>query len=204
MKQQEFFDEFMIDAKLGINTTGRSDEYSDDHIYPYEPTTYAVLDRMVESGYITESDYLIDYGSGKGRVPIYLNYRVGLKSTGIEMMEEFYSAAIDNLNGYNKHRGKVEFINTKAEKFDYPTEANAAFFFNPFSIEIMKSVVNKILDSYYENPRRIRLFIYYPQDEYIAFLMNVDELEFVDEIDCKDIFALDENRNRIMIFETNI
>ena len=29
----------------------------------------------------------------------------------------------------------------------------------------------------------MRLFFYYPQDEYVAFLMGVDELDFVDEID---------------------
>ena len=47
----------------------------------------------------------------------------------------------------------------------------------------------------------MRLFFYYPQDEYVAFLMGVDELDFVDEIDCVDLFAENDDRNRVLIFE---
>ena len=45
------------------------------------------------------------------------------------------------------------------------------------------------------------MFFYYPSDEYIAFLMNVPELSFVDEIDCTDIAALEKSRNVVMVFE---
>ena len=39
-----------------------------------------------------------------------------------------------------------------------------------------------------------------PSEEYIAYLMTVDELEFYDEIDCGDLFAGKDERERIMIF----
>ena len=58
----------------------------------------------------------------------------------------------------------------------------------------------KILESYYEAPREILFFFYYPSDEYIGYLMTVDELEFYDEIDCSDLFNSDEQRERILIF----
>ena len=58
----------------------------------------------------------------------------------------------------------------------------------------------RILDSYYETPREIFLFFYYPSDEYIAWLMTVEELEFYDEIECDDLFGNDP-RERIMIFQ---
>lgn len=44
-------------------------------------------------------------------------------------------------------------------------------------------------------------FFYYPSDEYLAWLMTVDELTFVDEIDCRDLFEGEDQRERIMIFE---
>ena len=50
------------------------------------------------------------------------------------------------------------------------------YFFNPFSVEILQKVIAQILDSYYENIRTIQLFFYYPSDEYISYLMTVDEL----------------------------
>jgi len=53
----------------------------------------------------------------------------------------------------------------------------------------------------YESPRELLLFFYYPSAEYISYLMTVDELEFMDEIDCNDLFEEDNNRERIVIFK---
>ncbi|MBR6825391.1 MAG: hypothetical protein IKM59_02475 [Oscillospiraceae bacterium] len=68
-------------------------------------------------------------------------------------------------------------------------------------MEILHKVMARILESYYENPREILLFFYYPSDEYISYLMTVDELEFYDEIECEDLFDGNQNRERIMIFQ---
>ena len=73
--------------------------------------------------------------------------------------------------------------------------------FNPFSVEILQKVIARILESYYACPRSMQLFFYYPSDEYIAYLMTVDELSFVDEIDCRDLFPGDDPRERIVVFE---
>ena len=59
----------------------------------------------------------------------------------------------------------------------------------------------RVIDSYYENPRGMLLFFYYPSDEYMSYLMTVDEIAFYDEIDCRDLFEGDNLRERIMIFE---
>ena len=54
------FEDYLIDAKLHIDTVGRNDSFSTDHLYPYEPTSYPVLDRLIESGYITGTDWVLD------------------------------------------------------------------------------------------------------------------------------------------------
>ena len=87
-----------------------------------------------------------------------------------------------------------------AENYGVPAEVDRVFFFNPFSVEILRKVLAKIEDSYYENPREIQLFFYYPSDEYISELMTVDMLSFVDEIDCRDLFDGENPRERIMVF----
>ena len=46
-----------------------------------------------------------------------------------------------------------------------------------------------------------QLFFYYPSDEYISYLMTVDELLSADEIDCRDLFPGDNARERIIVFE---
>ena len=61
--------------------------------------------------------------------------------------------------------------------------------------------MNKIQESYFDNPRKILLFFYYPSDEYIAYLMTNDYVSFYDEIDCKDLFDGNDSRERVLIFE---
>ena len=68
-------------------------------------------------------------------------------------------------------------------------------------MEILHKVMARILESWYEHPREIFLFFYYPADEYLAHLMGVNELEFYDEIECDDLFEGSDPRERIMIFQ---
>ena len=65
-------------------------------------------------------------------------------------------------------------------------------------------MIAAVTASCYENPRELLLFFYYPQNEYISYLMTVDELMFVDEIDCRDLFDGENSRERIVIFEVSI
>lgn len=88
-----------------------------------------------------------------------------------------------------------------AEYYQVPESVDCAYFFNPFSVEILQKVIARILESYYACPRSMQLFFYYPSDEYIAYLMTVDELSFVDEIDCRDLFPGEDVRERIVVFE---
>ena len=59
----------------------------------------------------------------------------------------------------------------------------------------------RVVESYYANPRELTLLFYYPSEEYISYLMTVDELEFFDEIECGDLFGNNDVREQIMIFK---
>ena len=191
--------ELQWDRLLGIRSTGRDDSYSDQYRYPYEPTPYSVLERLAEADYIGKKNILLDYGCGKGRVSFFLSYQCRCKSVGIEYDDRIYAAAVKNKE--NAVLGnKVEFVHTKAEVFEIK-EADRIFLFNPFSVEILKSVMGRIRESWYENQRRILLFFYYIQDDYMAYLMTQDEVTFLDEIDCRDLFEGANPRERIMVFE---
>ena len=96
--------------------------------------------------------------------------------------------------------GRVAFKAENAEYFSVPREVDRIYFFNPFSLEILQKVIHRILESYYEKPREIKLLFYYPSDEYISYLMTVDEFMFEDEIDCRDLFPGNDMRERIVIF----
>lgn len=198
----EAFNDYLMDSKLHIRTTGRDATHSDSHRYPYEPTTYSVLDRIVLSEYLDKTDCVLDYGCGKGRVSIYLHARLGCKGYGVELVEEFCNIAKQNAAS-NRCEDRVCFDVGRAERYLVPDDVTVCFFFNPFDLGIMRGVMTRILESYDKNPRRIRLFFYYPQDEYVAYLSTIPELDFVDEIDCMDLFTGMDTRNRVMIFEIN-
>ena len=188
------------DKLLQIKTTGRDDSNSDEYRYPYEPTDYCVLERLAASGLVDSRDMVLDYGCGKGRVGFFLSYRTRAKIIGIEYDDRIYRDAQENRKSVIS-RVKPDFILTRAEEYEVPPEVNRCYFFNPFSVEILHKVMARIIESYYENPREIFLFFYYPSDEYISYLMTVDELDFYDEIECDDLFEGNDPRERIMIFQ---
>jgi SAM-dependent methyltransferase len=196
MKEREW------DKKLKIQTAGRDDSNADAYHHPYEPTPYGVLKRLADSGYISKENIVVDYGCGKGRVGFYLNYALNCGTVGLEYDETIYKQAVQNLESYVK-KGQVSFFCQRAEEFEVK-EADCFYFFNPFTVEILQAVMSRIMESYYERPRTMRLFFYYPDAEYISYLLAggvSDEVSFVDEIDCSDLFEGEDSRERILIFE---
>ena len=233
MKHQK--NDLQWDRKLNIQTTGRDESGADAYNHPYEPTPYAVLERLAESGYIQRDNVVVDYGCGKGRVGFFLHHALGCRTIGLEYDERIFLQAVQNQTTYadcstrksNDAAGnkgcsidgnktisagdnagnsaeRPEFICANAAEYD-PVDADCFYFFNPFSVEILRSVLARILASYYEDTRTMRLFFYYPDDEYVAYLMaggvGTERLDFVDEIDCQDLFSGKNNRERILIFE---
>lgn len=188
------------DKLLQIRTTGRDDSHADQYRYPYEPTPYPVLERLANSGYIRKGNTLLDYGCGKGRVDFFLSWQTRCRSIGIEYDERIYEKAVENQN-MSSASGRITFQAVDAGEFPVPESVDRIYFFNPFSLEILQKVISRIRDSYYEAPREILLFFYYPSDEYISFLMTVNELTFYDEIDCGDLYDGKDRRERIVIFK---
>ena len=192
--------EHVWDKRLQIRTSGCDDRNADEYRFPYEPTPYCVLERLADCGLIGKGDVVLDYGCGKGRVGFFLSHRTKAAVIGVEYDERMYRAAQENRKTAALG-AKADFVQTRAEVYEVPPEVNRCYFFNPFSVEILHKVMARILESYYENPREMFLFFYYPSEEYMAWLMTVDELEFYDEIECEDLFASNPMRERIMIFE---
>lgn len=188
------------DKLLKVRTSGRDDSHSDRYHYPYEPTPYCVLERLAETGLIGKKQTLLDYGTGKGRVCFFMSYQTRCFSVGIEYNERIFQNAQEN----KKHAvsgSRTDFVMKNAESYVIPEAVDRCYFFNPFSVEILRKVLARIYDSYYGNKRKILLFFYYPSDEYLGFLMTEEHLLFSDEISCEDLFQGENNRERILVFE---
>ena len=188
------------DKLLQIQTGGRDETNADQYHHPYEPTPYSVLERLLQSDMVGPHNTLLDYGCGKGRVGCFLAYRNMVPTIGIEYDQRIYHQALENQRNVIS-RVKPQFLLTRAEEYALPEAVDRCYFFNPFSVEILRKVMARILESYYATPREIFLFFYYPSDEFMAYLMTVEELDFYDEIECDDLFEGSDPRERIMIFQ---
>ena len=112
MKEKEW------EKLLRIKTTGRDDTRSDTFRYPYEPTSYEVLERLANTGIIGKNNTLLDYGCGKGRVSIFMAYQTKCHSIGIEYDERIYNRALSN-KADAVSGNKVKFIFADAVGFKY-------------------------------------------------------------------------------------
>lgn len=196
----QIFNDELKDKLIGISTTGRDDKSSDDTHSPYEPTAYAVLDKILQEGYISDDNTLVDFGCGKGRVSIYLSVKCGCNSLGIDMEKRFVNIAEENLRNVGI-QNKVSFVCGMAEELEITEAMDRFYFFNPFSYDIFRKILDRITDSFYDCPRQIYLFFYYPSDEYMGRLMTEQSLMFVDELDCQTLFDGKDEREKVVLFE---
>ena len=154
------------EKKLNIRTAGKVDHFIEEACNPYEPTDYCILETLADSGYISSGSHVLDYGCGKGRTAIFLSSRTGCRATGIEFDRELCEDAVKNLEQSKlpaAYKKGVRFVCTDARNYQVEDE-DCFYFFNPFAEEVLRAVLGKIQQSYYENPRQMYLFFYYPYE----------------------------------------
>ena len=190
------------DLLLNIKTTGRDDTISDFTRYPYEPTDYSVLEQVANTGLIRKNNTLIDYGCGKGRVSFFLSSQTKCRSIGVEYNPRLYEKALTNKD--RAFRGHlVTIVQQDATDFAVPQYADRAFFFNPFSTDILRTVMMNLLESCREFPRELLLFFYYPSKAYTDYLTNISQLTLVDSLDCCDISKGKDSREKLLIYKVH-
>ena len=184
------------DKHLHIRTIGREDESSANYS-PYEPTPYAVLERLAESGHVRRKGRLLDYGCGKGRAVFFMASVVGCRATGIDHSGKLIDIARENRKTA-RLGDRVTLERCLAEQYEICGE-DTFFFFNPFSEKVFECVVRRIVQSWYDCPREMRLICYYPSEAYLAVLDGFPEIRALDDIDCGDLFNGKNARERIVV-----
>lgn len=110
---------------------GTDDSRSDQYRYPYEPTPYSVLERLVNTGMIRKENTLLDYGCGKGRVDFFLTYQTRCHSIGVEYDDRIYEKAMENKQSAVSGE-RISFVLVNAEEYKVPEAVDRVYFFNPF------------------------------------------------------------------------
>jgi precorrin-6B methylase 2 len=85
---------------------------------PYVPTPQEVVDKMLEMARVGPNDYLVDLGSGDGRIPITAAKRFGTRGFGVDLNPVRVKEAIANAKEANV-TDKVRFVEGDLFKTDF-------------------------------------------------------------------------------------
>ncbi|MBL0182427.1 MAG: class I SAM-dependent methyltransferase [Chitinophagaceae bacterium] len=110
------------------------------------------------------SNHFLDIGCGKGRalcVAAHYGYK---KLTGIDLSKEFCAVAKENVVLTKQKIPGINFtiINNDAFYFEIPDDVDCIFLFNPFDETIMSGVVENILESLQNHPRKMNIIYVNP------------------------------------------
>ncbi|WP_338787719.1 methyltransferase [Metabacillus sp. FJAT-53654] len=196
--------ELFYDKLLNIKTGGDQKGFNKSfHYHRYEPTPYSALQHLLHHYELKSSDRIVDFGCGKGRLNFFINYLINTTVIGIEMNEDFYMEAVENLTRYlkktKKSADKVHFHCCLAEEYQIDPFDNRFYFFNPFSIQIFMKVIKNILISVENTEREIELILYYVSKEYIFFLENHSSFELKKEVKLPGLYEHNPNE-RFLIY----
>lgn len=192
------------DRLYRIKTSGLGEQgEQSNHYSHYEATSYSLLNILFQEYKLTKTDGFVDYGCGKGRVLFYVHNLFQSSVTGIEMNEMLYQKALVNQTNYikkiKKNTGTINIECCLAEKYDVKVTENRFYFFNPFSIQIFRNVLNNILLSVEENPREVDLILYYPTPEYIEYLEADTSFEFYQEVRVPGLYKINNNERFVIL-----
>ena len=164
-----------FDRLLHIKTVGMLEVINQSaHYNRYEATPYKAIEEFFNEYELNNTQNVVDFGSGKGRLPFYIHHRFLISVRGIEMSNKLYRESLENLESYmqktKKKKNFITFEKCLAQEYEIKSQDNVFYFFNPFSVQIFMKVVENILQSIDQQERSVDLILYYPTIEYIQFL----------------------------------
>ncbi|RYE30139.1 MAG: methyltransferase domain-containing protein [Sphingobacteriales bacterium] len=168
------YHEIIGERAYGIDTTGSEQlwEYDIEHkdlkdAEAYQPSSYYILEKLMNClPNEASSGRIIDFGCGKGRtlaVAIAYGFK---KLTGVDIIYEYISAAEQNIRNCKFYNSNVSYdlVNKRAQDLAIPDDSTVFVFFNPFKENVMKKVVENIMESHARTPRKI--YVVYMNDVY--------------------------------------
>jgi predicted RNA methylase len=112
-----------------------------------------------------EHSAFVDFGSGKGRA-LLLAAEHGLRRvTGVELSPAYCRIADGNVERFAKGRPgqRIAVVCADAAQFRVPGDVNVALVFDPFGLETVRAVLDRIADSLMQAPRDFYVIYMHPR-----------------------------------------
>lgn len=152
----------------GLDTKGPDFDHEFDgssDFVGYVPSPWRVLRTLFPADSLRHDDVLLEYGSGKGRVVVWVVSRFRLQRViAVDHNHDSLSVAQDNLENW---RGQlrcrdVTFAYQRAAEFEVPDDVTVVYFYNPFIGETFHRVLVHLGASLARNPRTLRVIYLVP------------------------------------------
>jgi SAM-dependent methyltransferase len=158
--------------QLKIDSGGKSQGYA--------ITPESHLKQIFSTLVITSKNNFIDIGCGKGYVLTKAAKQPYNKVMGIDFVPEMINIAQKNIS-ILKLENRINLRLADATDFNYD-EYDHLFLYNPFSADILKLVVNRIIESMERNPRDLTIIYFHPSDHHV--FMETGCFEVVNTLYC--------------------
>ena len=161
-----------LERRAGIETEGRISTaelgYANDEYTRYAPAGWFQLRRILRPGDVGPNDVFIDYGSGMGRVVYQAAAWYPFKRViGVEL-----SAALNEVAQRNVDRNRdrlrcrdVELVAGDALEFPIPDDVTVVYLNNPFTGDVFRTVMERLVASQERRPRRLLVVYANPREE---------------------------------------
>ena len=146
----------------GLTIRGNNREHGHD----YRPSPCRLVEWTIAAlDYDLSRLTFVDHGAGKGRVLLLASQYPFNAIGGVEFAEELHDDATMNIAQFPRSRMKcrnVECVLDDASALGPPEGEAVHYFFNPFSREVFAEVLDNIVVSYRNWPRRLYLILVDP------------------------------------------
>lgn len=137
------------------------------HAVEYLPTSATALGWLLAKLPMSHSDFaFVDMGSGKGRMLLIASEFPFQRVIGVELALELHEIAEQNILRFRSRNIRcrdVQAIHQDATEFEFPNQPLVLFLFNPFSAEILRPVVDRLVASLQAEPRQVYVIYHNPQ-----------------------------------------
>jgi len=168
--------EGQYDRRFGVRTSGMvpaaeldMPEEQRRFAVEYAPTTGAKFGCLLSQLPLCYQKYVfVDFGCGKGRTLLMASDFPFHAIVGVELSTSLHSAAEENIACYRSRYQQCVDLQAKhanATAFEFPEQPLVLYFFNPFSDEILRQVLDNVTRSLEACPRDVVIIYYNPEHQ---------------------------------------
>ncbi len=121
----------------------------------YQPTPARHILQLFAATSLSETDVLVDLGSGLGHVPLLASILTGARSVGIELEPAYIASARECAESLGL--GRVSFLQQDARDADFSV-GTVFFLYTPFTGAVLKTVLGRLEKESANRPFRVCTF----------------------------------------------